>query len=825
MALNSRSPIFRIKRAAKAAGLLAGAILVLSTGVALWGLAQTTVERPAQPPVVNDVTQLNPIPVAKIITPTTTEEIVQAVKSHQGPVSIGGGRYSMGGQTATEQALQIDMRQFNKILGFSKADKTITVQTGIRWRQIQEHIDPQDLSVKIMQTYSNFTVGGSLSVNVHGRYVDSGPLIHSVKALRVVLPDGTLVEASPGKHAEIFYGVIGGYGGLGVITEATLQLADNVRVERKAEKMPVARYRDYFFGSVRDSKSAVFHNADIYPDEYDKVHAVSYLKTDKPVTVPERLIPKDTSYRLDRFAFWVISEWPFGKDIREYVIDPLLYMGESVRWRNYEASYDVAELEPSSREKSTYVLHEYFVPVARLEEFVPKMGRVLRSHGVNVINVSIRHAHKDPGALLAWAREEVFAFVLYYKQGTDAESRRKVGVWTRELVDAVLSVGGTYYLPYQPHATEAQFLKAYPRAPEFFALKNKLDPQNRFRNKLWDKYYLPATGARKPLAPEAREKLHQRAGYLRDGGQTFLTHPEWFIVYSYDEFAAHLAKRLPSSFPYVASIGQYWTNYLEANRMAGDAYPANWGYQVMLWVIGVSYSVEYTLKGLYENTIGRVSEWLAGHEQVDEDRYAYRVAKEYADFTHLRPWYEFSFWSRLKGLWSETPLWGEGILRKWERKLVMSVELGVKSCYGWLIAAGSGAVYDPEADQMQMVVADWNAAAGAAGLKKLEQLDARHALVATPRYDAFRDAMLRLARGGTPVELEEIAGNREILLSGVAPRSWRYAGSRGAVEYALPLPSDASRKRVALRVPTTELIALLREALSGGLAVDHIYDY
>ena len=40
------------------------------------------------------------------------------------------------------------------------------MQAGIRWCDIQEFVDPHDLSVKIMQTYANFTVGGSLSVNV-----------------------------------------------------------------------------------------------------------------------------------------------------------------------------------------------------------------------------------------------------------------------------------------------------------------------------------------------------------------------------------------------------------------------------------------------------------------------------------------------------------------------------------------------------------------------------------------------------------------------------------------------------------------------------------
>jgi FAD/FMN-containing dehydrogenase len=64
-----------------------------------------------------------------------------------------------------------------------------------------------------------------------------------------------------------------------------------------------------------------------------------------------------------------------------------------------------------------------------------------------------------------------------------------VGTWTRELIDAVLSVGGRYYLPYQLHATQEQFHRAYPRANELFAVKQQVDPTNRFRNKLWDKYY------------------------------------------------------------------------------------------------------------------------------------------------------------------------------------------------------------------------------------------------------------------------------------------------------------------------------------------------
>ena len=39
-----------------------------------------------------------------------------------------------------------------------------------------------------------------------------------------------------------------------------------------------------------------------------------------------------------------------------------------------------------------------------------------------------------------------------------------------------------------PEATREQFARAYPNAARLFALKAKVDPDNRFRNRLWDKY-------------------------------------------------------------------------------------------------------------------------------------------------------------------------------------------------------------------------------------------------------------------------------------------------------------------------------------------------
>jgi FAD/FMN-containing dehydrogenase len=480
-----------VKKLLKRTGILSLTLALLAFAAATWGVIRMPMALQKSPLVVNDVTQLNPIEVSRVIMPTTTAEIVTAVQQSPGPISIGGSRHSMGGQTATEGALHIDMRRFDQVLDFSPQQKTITVQAGTRWRQIQERIDSANLSVKIMQTYANFTVGGSLSVNAHGRYVGLGPVIKSVRSIKVVLADGSLVDASPTQNPDVFYGVIGGYGGLGVITEAALDLEDNVRVKRSHQTMPIAGYKRHFFDQIRNSPAAIFHNADIYPEDYTQVNSLTFSATTDPVTVQDRLVPANQSYGTNRFVLWAISEWPFGALVRRDIFDPMRFAGESVTWRNYEASYDASELEPSSRVNSTCVLEEYFIPVDRFDDFVPRMREVLRRRHPHVLNISIRHAHPDPGSLLAWARTEVFAFVVYYQQGTSDTAKKEVGVWTRELIDAALSMGGSYYLPYQLHATNEQFLRAYPRAGEFFALKRKLDPANKFRNQLWNKYDRP----------------------------------------------------------------------------------------------------------------------------------------------------------------------------------------------------------------------------------------------------------------------------------------------------------------------------------------------
>lgn len=313
--------------------------------------------------------------------------------------------------------------------------------------------------------------------------------------------------------------------------------------------------------------------------------------------------------------------------------------------------------------------------------------------------------------------------------------------------------------------------------------------------------------------------------YARPEESSYLTYPEWYIVYSYQERADFLEKNLPSRFPYFSSIAQYWRGYCCVYGITRNRYPFNAGDHLMLVVIGTSFSFEYAIRGAYEETVGRFTEWLSSGEAVSEDMYAYRVAKEYADFVHIRPFYEFSFATRLKGLWKETSLWGPHVVRKWERKAILSLDYGLEAAYCWLIEKASHATYGIESADTYVWIE--NVPDGIftefARVQKVKELGPQSYIVVIPRYREFTDTVPRLAR--RDVHFVEIAGNDEIMLSAIAPRAWTYDLKDGELLFATDILTHPDFRRIAVRSPVQSLHALLSQLEDRRIKVEHIYDY
>lgn len=69
------------------------------------------------PVLVENVTRLYPVEVARIEVVHSAAEVAAAITRWPGQVAVGGGRYSMGGQIGVKGGLHIDMRAMNRPMG------------------------------------------------------------------------------------------------------------------------------------------------------------------------------------------------------------------------------------------------------------------------------------------------------------------------------------------------------------------------------------------------------------------------------------------------------------------------------------------------------------------------------------------------------------------------------------------------------------------------------------------------------------------------------------------------------------------------------------
>jgi hypothetical protein len=327
-------------------------------------------------------------------------------------------------------------------------------------------------------------------------------------------------------------------------------------------------------------------------------------------------------------------------------------------------------------------------------------------------------------------------------------------------------------------------------------------------------------------ASRQRQKLTSDIkDYARAEDSTYLGFPEWFIVWSYTEKSDFQQKHLPSGFPYLKSIRQYWSGYCCVHGLTRGKYPFDFGEHEMLVVIGSSFSMEYLIRASYENTFGRLTEWLSSGEEVEEDAYSNRVAREYADFVHIRPFYEFSFWRRFKGLWAENSLRGKRPLRKLERRTFLSIDYSFESLYCWLIEKATHASYGIEsADTYAWIEnASDEIFTGNPRIRKVKEAGPGAYIVIIPRYQEFTTVAEWLA--GRDVHFVEIAGNDEILVSAIAPRGWSYNLTAGEEAFSTELATAPEWKRVAISTPVGSLHRVVNELRSRGMRVEHIYDY
>src|SRR4029079_3921831 len=195
---------------------------------------------------VNDVhSQLNRTRVRELLKPHTRDELAEIVRSASQkalPISVSGCRHSMGCQQFATDSICIDTRELDRVISFDHERGLLEAEAGIQWPNlIRAYLDAQAGEAKqwgIAQKQTGadtFTLGGSLSSNVHGRGLAMKPLIYNVESFTLINGDGKAIRCSRDENNELFRLAIGGYGLFGSIDSVTLRLVPRQKLRRVVE--------------------------------------------------------------------------------------------------------------------------------------------------------------------------------------------------------------------------------------------------------------------------------------------------------------------------------------------------------------------------------------------------------------------------------------------------------------------------------------------------------------------------------------------------------------------------------------------------------------
>ncbi|MFC9774778.1 FAD-binding oxidoreductase [Paenibacillus chitinolyticus] len=470
------------------------AVLVLLTVLCI--LAYIRTGTPDQDPfLITDYSRLHPVKVERVVEGREEEQLVKLLEEARAKklsVSVAGQRHSQGGHTFYKDGIVLDMTPFNRVLSFDPGARTIRVQAGATWKDVQDFVHPYGLAVKTMQSQNIFTVGGSVSINAHGRDIRNGSMISSVESFRLLTADGVITEVSRTENADLFPYVLGGYGLFGVILDVTLTLADDEVYRMTTEATRVEAFSTYFKERVKRNPDVRMSIArisvapehfltDMYATLYTADPSLKLSEYNRLVTREYGVLPSKVLFHLNRSSDWGKNLfWALQKNYFSNRQDEIVSRNNAMRSESAFMEYREAGKND--------LLQEYFIPVGEFAGFVDRLRSVLLEEDLNLLNITVRYVNRDEEAVLSYAQDDMLALVCLFNTSLSEEAQTRLKSGIRRIIDEVIRSGGTYYLPYAAYPSVEQFRTVYPRYEQFFRKKDEVDPGHLFMNEFYETY-------------------------------------------------------------------------------------------------------------------------------------------------------------------------------------------------------------------------------------------------------------------------------------------------------------------------------------------------
>jgi FAD/FMN-containing dehydrogenase len=364
----------------------------------------------------------------------------------------------------------------------------LRVEAGATWAQVIKYLSPRGRTVQVMQASNVFSVGGTLSVNAHGRSPGIPPFASTVKWFRIMMADGHILTCSRTDNADLFRHVIGGYGLFGVILDVDIKTIEDVPTRMNVELIAPDQLADKFHAVVSDQATRLAYGR-LAPDGSEVLfHTLRRVDGfDEPAGFDFERSTAMT--RVRQLIIELCKRIPGFMNVRWWLEKRARGDGTSGKLSSFlDMGIDDLRQLMINEGQETDILVEVFVPQQVKGVFEKAFIQIQAKHQKQTLNDTIRHVAEDRDTVLPYAKSDSHAHVLYYNQHISTEGEKAQNEFERELYDLVLGLDGTFYLPYRLSYTTAQLRRAYPNIDAFFAFKRKVDPEELFTN-LWYEAY------------------------------------------------------------------------------------------------------------------------------------------------------------------------------------------------------------------------------------------------------------------------------------------------------------------------------------------------
>lgn len=422
-------------------------------------------------------------------------------------IAIAGGRHAMGGQQFVHGGMLLDLSRYTEIRGFDSRRGLLRVGAGTQWPAIHRFLrsqqaDGEAWAIRQKQTGADdFSLGGSLAANVHGRGLDMAPLVADIESFRLLLADGTLMDVDRHRAPALFSAAIGGYGLFGVIESVTLRLTARRKLERLVHLAEVDQVEALFAEAVANGILYGDFQFAIDPEGEDFLHRGIFsrygcLPEDADIPSPERALDAAAWQELMRLAhhdkraaFEAYSNFYLSTAGQRYESD---HMQMSV----YPVGYH-HRLGGCGAQAASEMITELFVAPGQLAGFMQQAADLLRQRRADVIYGTVRSARADHETMLPWARSDCLGIIFNLHVRHEAEALRHEAETFRQLIDLAMEHGGSYYLTYHDFARADQIRACNPRMDEWLAVKTRVDPESRFASNWYRKLVAKLAGNQK----------------------------------------------------------------------------------------------------------------------------------------------------------------------------------------------------------------------------------------------------------------------------------------------------------------------------------------